>query len=257
MSHPAHFDRIGSHFLKNIYTRAKGQIRLAVLQRDLAALRDGDRRLRVLDIGGGAGHMALWFLSAGHEVTLIDSSEELLSEARTMAEAAGVSEQLTVRRGDALNADTYPEQLDFDVVCCHAVLEWVSDGAGLLAQCYRALADDGVLSLMYYNYDALNFIQHVFANFEYLADGLHSANAAKLTPKYPRKQTEVVHWLESLGFADAQCISGVRCFYDYMKPRDRERQPLDDIIAHELTMSQQACYLPVARYIHECHAKHS
>ena len=61
-----YFNRIGGHFLKNIYATAKGRIRLAVLQRDLAPLLGGEA-LRILDVGGGAGQMALWYASLGHE----------------------------------------------------------------------------------------------------------------------------------------------------------------------------------------------
>lgn len=49
---PVHFDRIGAHFLKNIYATAKGRIRLAVLQRDLAPLLS-ENPIEILDIGGG------------------------------------------------------------------------------------------------------------------------------------------------------------------------------------------------------------
>lgn len=251
----AHFDRIGSHFLKNIYTRTKGRIRLAVLQRDLAPYRYQQGRLRVLDVGGGAGQMALWWLAAGHDVTLLDASDALLAQARQAANEEGVLERLTLIHGDALNAHDYPARLDFDLVCCHAVLEWVEDGAALLAQCYRALGDGGSLSLMYYNRDALHFIQHVFANFDYLADDLVSRNAAKLTPAYPRTREGVDRLLAAQGFAPAQCITGVRCFYDYMKPRDRERHEWADIVRHELAMSQDARYLSVARYLHELRQK--
>ena len=52
------FDQIGDHFIKNIHKRAKGTIRLAVLQRDLAELVNQNAALHILDAGGGAGQMA-------------------------------------------------------------------------------------------------------------------------------------------------------------------------------------------------------
>ena len=79
------FDRIGAVFLKNIYATTKGRIRLAVLQRDLAPLLAG-APLRILDVGGGAGQMALWYASLGHEVVVADRSQVLLDEGRAAAQ---------------------------------------------------------------------------------------------------------------------------------------------------------------------------
>jgi S-adenosylmethionine-dependent methyltransferase len=57
-----HFDQLATRFAEKIYGGAKGAIRLAVLQADLAEA--PDRPLRVLDIGAGLGHMSLWLASA-------------------------------------------------------------------------------------------------------------------------------------------------------------------------------------------------
>ncbi|EVT87941.1 hypothetical protein Z046_27125 [Pseudomonas aeruginosa VRFPA09] len=54
-----HFDELATRFAEKIYGGAKGAIRLAVLQADLAEALP-ERPLRVLDIGAGLGHMSLW-----------------------------------------------------------------------------------------------------------------------------------------------------------------------------------------------------
>ena len=66
-----HFDQLATRFAEKIYGGAKGAIRLAVLQADLAEALP-DRPLRVLDIGGGLGHMSLWLAERGHEVTFTE-----------------------------------------------------------------------------------------------------------------------------------------------------------------------------------------
>ncbi len=53
-----HFDELATRFAEKIYGGAKGAIRLAVLQADLAEALP-ERPLRVLDIGAGLGHMSL------------------------------------------------------------------------------------------------------------------------------------------------------------------------------------------------------
>ena len=246
------FDRIGAVFLKNIYATTKGRIRLAVLQRDLAPLLAG-APLRILDVGGGAGQMALWYASLGHEVVVADRSQVLLDEGRAAAQTLGLAVEFihadAFKLADALNDAT------FDLVCCHAVLEWVEDGAALLAACAARVKAGGHFSLMYYNRRALVFAQHVFGNFDYLDRGLRPyRKTAKLTPDYPREPESVAAWLDDLGFTRVR-RSAIRCFHDYMKPHDRARHDDAEIVARELTLSASEDYLPVARYIHELRRK--
>lgn len=246
----SYFDRIGGHFLKNIYATAKGRIRLAVLQRDLAPLLDGEA-LRILDVGGGAGQMALWYASLGHEVLVVDRAERLLAEGRQAAEALGLAGNVRFVAGDAFALQDVLADECFDLVCCHAVLEWVADGERLLAACAARVRAGGWLSLMFYNRQALVFAQHVFGNFAYLDRDLQAyRKTAKLTPDFPREPDEVAKWLDGLGLVRGR-RSAVRCFFDYMKPHDRERHSVEALVARELALSAEEAYLPVARYVHE------
>lgn len=253
-SDPQHFDRIGAHFLKNIYATAKGRIRLAVLQRDLAALL-AQNPLNILDIGGGAGHMAMWYAGLGHHVTVIDPARTLLDEGRAAAQSHGLGERLQFLHGDAFSlGDTLGAQR-YDLVCCHAVLEWVADGQGLLAACAGRVRTGGHFSLMYYNRRALLYAQHVFGNFAYLDRELRPyRKTAKLTPEHPRDPAQVDTWLDALHLAHER-RSAIRCFYDYMKPHDRQRHDTDELVARELALSTAPEYLGVARYIHELRRK--
>ena len=244
------FDRIGAVFLKNIYATTKGRIRLAVLQRDLQPLLAG-APLRILDVGGGAGQMALWYASLGHEVVVADRSQLLLDEGRAAAQTLGLSAKFI--HADAFQLQEALNDARYDLVCCHAVLEWVADGEGLLTACAARLKAGGHLSLMYYNRRALVFAQHVFGNFDYLDRGLRPyRKTAKLTPDYPREPESVAAWLDDLGFTRVR-RSAIRCFHDYMKPHDRARHRDETIVARELALSGHEEYLPVARYIHEIH----
>ena len=246
----ADFDRIGAVFLKNIYATAKGRIRLAVLQRDLEPLLAG-APLRILDVGGGAGQMALWYASLGHEVVVADRSQLLLDEGCAAAQTLGLAVDFV--HADAFQLEDALGGATFDLVCCHAVLEWVEDGAALLAACAARLKAGGHLSLMYYNRRALVFAQHVFGNFDYLDRELRPyRKTAKLTPEYPREAETVAAWLDGLGL-QRERRSAIRCFYDYMKPHDRARHRDEAIVARELALSGCEEYLPVARYIHEIH----
>ena len=248
------FDRIGAHFLKNIYATVKGRIRLAVLQRDLQPLLTAEP-LRILDIGGGAGHMALWYADLGHDVTVVDVSHVLLDEGRAAAQALNLP--ATFVQADAFALEAALGGAQYDLVCCHAVLEWVENGAELLASCAARIRPGGYFSLMYYNAYALRFAQHVFGNFAYLDRDLRPyRKTAKLTPTHPRSPEEVGAALDNLSLYPVR-RSAIRCFYDYMKPHDRARHSTDEITARELALSTEPHYLNVARYIHELRHKNA
>lgn len=243
-----HYFEIGDHFLKQIYYNNKGRIRLAVLKRDLAPFMRTPKPLEILDIGAGAGQMALWCAAFGHRVTLFDASERLLAQAQKQAQKESLNAQCTFICGEITQMPDVLGARQFDFVLSHAVLEWLEDGAQLFERCQQYLKPNGLLSLMYYNRSALEFIQHVFGNFSYVDSGLVAKKTAKLTPKYPRSSDWVA---AQLGALPLKKQSGIRCFYDYMKPEDRAANSIESIIAHELSLSLRREFLPVARYIHE------
>ena len=87
-----HFDELATRFAEKIYGGAKGAIRLAVLQADLAEALP-DRPLRVLDVGAGLGHMSLWLAQRGQSFQpksrgMLGGSRlrELISEMTTRAD---------------------------------------------------------------------------------------------------------------------------------------------------------------------------
>lgn len=85
-----------------------------------------DRALRILDAGCGQGTQALRLARLGHRVLGIDTSEELLGQARQARaeEPPEVRARLDLERGDVLALD--PRLADgFDVVCCHGVLMYL------------------------------------------------------------------------------------------------------------------------------------
>lgn len=246
-----YFNQISNVFLRNIYERPKGAIRLAILKRDLEALLNA-RPLRILDIGAGAGQMGLWYASLGHQVTLIDEAENLLKNAENEAKKALLADKMQFIYGNVFGEKTHLEALPpFDLITCHAVLEWVENQRDLLQLCWDLLQTGGHLSLMFYNRSALEFAQNVFGNFSYLdRDFAPRRKTAKLTPDYPCDPEKISEILQNLGFS-SQKRSNIRCFYDYMKPADRERHTLNELVARELALADDERFTAVARYLHQ------
>ena len=81
MSTDRNFDDLAEKFQRKIYGSLKGQARIAVLRRDLErilSLKSAERRLAILDAGGGQGQLSLHYAAQGHKVVLCDISERML-----------------------------------------------------------------------------------------------------------------------------------------------------------------------------------
>lgn len=250
-----YFDSISQHFLKNIYTSDKGKIRLAVLKRDLAPY-VSDAPKQFLDVGGGAGQMALWLANLGHEVTLVDFSGSLLKEAQAQASAAQLSERLHLIQGDAVLLDYLRDGKQFDGVLCHAVIEWVENARGLMNQCCAAVRHGGFFSLMYYNHFAQEFMQHVYGNFAYIDAGYQASKAAKLTPDFAQNPQAIASFMAEHPDFTRKSQTGIRVFSDLMREPDRARSNFTEILNKELALSLRAEFIPVSRYVHEIYQRH-
>ena len=122
------FDGIGNEFESDIYGSTKGAVRLAVLwsvlNEDVPVL--SGRPMRILDAGGGSGHMAVRLAGLGHSVVLCDISEEMLAKAAIRAAEAGVADAIDIRHMSIQECANIADH-QFDLVLCHAVLEWLDD----------------------------------------------------------------------------------------------------------------------------------
>jgi S-adenosylmethionine-dependent methyltransferase len=107
-----------------------------------------DRPLRVLDLGGGTGGLAVPLAERGHLVTVVDPSPDALASLSRRSSEAGVAEWVTAAQGDA---DTVAEVLGgqaVDLVCCHGTLEVVDDPQAALSSLAAALSPGGYLSIV-------------------------------------------------------------------------------------------------------------
>src|SRR4051812_2148836 len=91
--------------------------------------------LRVLDVAGGNGVEAVRLATAGHRVTLVDYSAQMLRGAHDLAVKAGVSDRVTVVESDVAKLGDHVEAGAFDLVLCHNLLPYVADVDATLAIC--------------------------------------------------------------------------------------------------------------------------
>lgn len=249
MTRNTSFDGKSRTFSRNIYGTTKGQIRLRVLSRDLAEwLPESERPLRILDAGGGFGPVSQRLAAEGHSVVLCDLSAEMLEEARIQVADKGLTEQFDFIHGP-IQSLCSADLGQFDLILCHAVLEWVQNQADLLSGLNELLRPGGHLSLMYYNRDGLHYHSLVKGNFDYVHANLVRKRRQKLTPGWPCRPAEVDGWLSELGFVITG-RSGVRVFHDYMSNVHGPFPTEEEIIQMELAHSRTQPFMHLGRYMH-------
>lgn len=238
-----HFDALASRFAERIYGGPKGAIRLAVLQADLKEALPA-RPLRVLDIGAGLGHMALWLAEQGHDVTLAEPAAAMLDGARERFGAAGQQAEFIQAAWQELAGLQQP----YDLVLCHAVLEWLAEPAAILPTLRRLTASGGHLSLAFYNKDALIYRNLLKAQFDKLRSESLAGIKRSLTPQRPVDPRELAMQLEADWRIESR--TGVRVFYDYMPAQFQDRAQLQDLLEMELAYRRHPAYAGLGRYLH-------
>lgn len=248
-----YFDQLGSHFAHKIYSSPKGAIRLAVLTRDLQEWMNeltAPQPLRVLDVGAGLGHISEWLLQRDHHLTVSEPSAEMLDAARsrldTLALAAGQQREYL-----PLALQQLPERGErYDLVICHAVLEWLADPAAALMHLRSLVRPGGAVSLAYYNRDALIYKNLIKGQFRKLQrNQLAGEGKRSLTPQQPLDPRQMQQWMAEAGFSCTH-QSGVRVFHDYMPEPFKSEADEQQVIEQELFYSRHPAYQHLGRYLH-------
>ncbi|GIZ12955.1 methyltransferase domain-containing protein [Pseudomonas sp. NCCP-436] len=239
-----HFDELAARFAEKIYGGAKGAIRLAVLQADLAEALP-QRPLRVLDVGAGLGHMSLWLAERGHAVTLAEPAAPMLDGARQRFAEAGCSATFIQAPWQEL-----PDHFDqpFDVLLCHAVLEWLAEPAAILPVLHQLTTPGGWLSLAFYNRDALIYRNLLKGHFRKLRKERFAGEGQSLTPQQPLDPRELEMQLQPAWQVESR--SGVRVFHDYMPQEFQTRAAPAEVLEMELAYRRHPAFAGLGRYLH-------
>lgn len=240
----ANFDGIANKFDKNIYGTTKGKLRHHLLLHYLQSWLTCSTPLRVLDLGGGTGMMSLAFAAAGHKVTLVDSSDDVLEIARQRLNEFTTT---TLLKCDVMALGNMQH---YDLVLCHAVLEWLDKPFDLLHKLTTEMRPDASLSLSFFNQHAMYFSNVLYGNFEYIAQGLKVRNKVRLNPHNPLSPSDVISYLQGLENSQIVHQAGIRCFHDYMFDRSMQQSHFDHILEQEIEYGCQHPYMWLGKYFH-------
>lgn len=246
------FDDIADYFAQRIHRGKKGQIRQAVIQRDLDRhLPDGFHHApkRVLDIGGGLGHFAIQSAINGHEVHYNDLSSNMLQKAQVIADE--VKQRDSIHWHNSPYQDLDADQIgQFDLIFCHAVIEWLEKPAELIPHLRKLLKPNGYISLCFYNPAGMTFRNLIRGNFNYLQhQNQKQPDNSSLTPTNPPSVEQVSSWLEERVFFPL-CISGIRVFSDYTLDKRGGLADPNAVQEMELAFSDREPFVWIGRYLH-------
>lgn len=110
---------------------------------------------RILDVGDGTARVAIGLAERGHDVTVVDIDQHVLDVGRQeLATAGELPGKVTLLAGSAEQLDQCVDGL-FDVTCCHGVLPFVDDMAGLCQGLAAVTTPGGWVSVVSLNAQGL------------------------------------------------------------------------------------------------------
>jgi len=238
------FDDLSDRFSERIYDSEKGRIRLELIQQDLASVVVDGKPLKVLDVGGGQGQMSAWLHDLGHEVTLVDLSENMM-DSDWLNQRPGIRKYCMSAQDYLLSTtDSY------DLVLCHAVLEWLVKPFALLPLLGSRLKRDGCLSVIFYNKNALIMTHAQKGNWNRLSQERERPFKTKgLTPQYPLLPEEVEDAWPTTGCTLTR-KRGIRVFHDYVEKEERHQLSPELSLAVEAKWGLKEPWWRLGRYIH-------
>ncbi|MDO6693477.1 methyltransferase domain-containing protein [Aliiglaciecola sp. 3_MG-2023] len=238
------FDSLMDKFANNIYGSSKGKLRHELLVNNLNQyINHNDKPLDIIDVGGGTGIMSKVMLEWGHKLTFNDLSADAVAMAKkNLANYENVSFMCS-------SLSDLPTQQTYDVVICHAVLEWLESPLEAISSLLTKVKPGGVLSLSFFNKDAHRFGNLLYGNFDYVAADMKHKNTVRLNPNNALEPQKVIHHLDDLP-CEIISSAGIRCFHDYLRDITKQTDEYEKIKAAEIKYGHREPYKWLGKYFH-------
>jgi 2-polyprenyl-3-methyl-5-hydroxy-6-metoxy-1,4-benzoquinol methylase len=230
----------------------RGAIRREILMRDLIQHLPPPPAA-IVDVGGGAGRIAIPLAKKGYEVTILDPSEEALARAR---EALGREDVATGRRvrlaqGRGEEAPGLLGESTFDAATCHGVLPSVEDPEPLVRALVGLVRPGGLVSVLAKNAEALAMRPALQGHYKKALCSLGANRDEGPLGTLTRADT-VAGLRDILEAAGGEFITwhGVRSFTEHLGDAPAIPEVLEDALELEWEAGRKDPYRGVARWIH-------
>ncbi|GAB0023700.1 methyltransferase [Helicobacter pylori] len=199
----------------------EGNVRTAAVWSQVRTLsesrqRELSRPLRVLDLGGGTGGLAVALAEQGHTVTVVDPSPDALASLSRRVAESDAAARISAVQGDADTLAGTVAPGSIDLLCCHGTLEYVDDPTATLTRIAEVLAPGGHLSLVTAQRVAAVIARAIAGRFDQARAALTSADGRwGDDDPIPRRfdRDELGEMLTRAGFTTLEA-RGVRLFSD-------------------------------------------
>jgi S-adenosylmethionine-dependent methyltransferase len=241
------FDTLIDRFARQVYGTRKGEWRLKLLKEDLQPFYQALSPLTIWDAGCGFAQISHWLAQQGHRLTLCDVSQKMLNHAKQSFADAGLTAQFHHSSAQVLAA----QLPHFDLVLCHAVLEWLAEPFPTLAVIADKVKPGGHLSLLFYNRNAVVYRNVLKGGWRWqaLLNNVYLGRGKRLTPPHPQFPHEVCEHLDRLGFSVIQ-QTGIRVFHDYLTADVLGSGDEAELWALEYEYCRLPGYRELGRYVH-------
>lgn len=180
--------------------------------------------LRVLDLGGGTGGLAVPVAELGPRVTVVDPSPDALAALTRRAVESGVDQRIDGLQGDAADLLDHVDRGEFDVVLCHEVLEVVDSPDQALDAIRETMRPHGVLSVVVAGRYAAVLGRALTGQLSEARSLLEDAAADGASRSRRYVPTELVDLLTAHGF-ESERVHGVRVFADLVPSTSFDVEP--------------------------------
>ncbi len=240
-------------YLETPEGRLRADLAFANLQEFLPAS-SGVNLLRALDLGCGTGAAAVRLARLGIHVTLLDSSAAMLALAERTIVEAGVSDKITVKRGDATQLAGIFQTGSFDFILCHNLLEYVDDPGAVLRGAARVMRDSSAILSVLVRNQAGEVLKAVLQmgdlaaaennlTAEWGQESLYGGRVRLFTP-------EALEAILKDASLKINARRGVRVIADYLPAQISRSAEYERIFALECKLGKRREFFGVARYLH-------
>lgn len=139
---------LGETFVDTHYDSLRGRVRTHVIHQHLLA-HLAPPPVRIIDVGGGAGHQSIPLARDGYDVTIVDPSPFMLERAAQLIdlEAPEVAARVRLVEASGEDAATALDGQRFGGVLCHGVVMYLDDPTALIDALCALADDDGIVSI--------------------------------------------------------------------------------------------------------------
>ncbi|MGZ9934349.1 methyltransferase domain-containing protein [Streptomyces sp. NC-S4] len=166
--------------------------------------------MRLLDVGCGPGTITAdlaELVAPGGHVTAVDAAEDVLAQARTVAEERGLGDAVSFATAD-VHALDFPDD-SFDVVHAHQVLQHVGDPVRALREMRRVCRPGGIVAARDADYAAMTWYPAAPGLDDWL--GLYR-RVARANGGEPDAGRHLRAWARRAGFTDVTASATAWCF---------------------------------------------